>query len=111
MDKLEFFRQSIKDLLSKYNSWEKQNDSWESQLIFDEARDHYLWLDVGWDGCKRIYDSIIHFDIKDGKIWLQQNATDLNPADDLIGLGVGREDIILGLQPPFKRSYTNYGVA
>lgn len=83
----------------------------EYQLIFDEIRDHYLWLDVGWDDYKRIYYCIIHFDIKDGKIWLQQNATDLNPAEDLIEMGVAREDIVLGLQPPFKRPYTNYGVA
>ena len=68
-------------------------------------------MKVGWNGSKRIYYSVIHFDIKDGKIWLQQNATDLNPAEDLIEMGVLREDIILGLQPPFKRPYTNYGVA
>ena len=54
---------------------------------------------------------MIHFDIKEGKIWLQKNATDLNPAEDLIEMGVKREDIILGLQPPFKRPYTNYGMA
>ncbi len=49
---------------------------------------------------------MIHFDIKDGKIWLQQNATDLNTAEDLIEMGVTREDIVLGLQPPFKRPFT-----
>jgi hypothetical protein len=26
-------------------------------------------------------------------------------------MGVPREDIILGLQPPYKRQYTDYGVA
>lgn len=111
MDKLSLYRHNIKKLLSQYNSDEKQDDNCESQLIFDEKQDHYLWLDVGWDDYKRIYYCVIHFDIKDGKIWLQQNATDLNPAEDLIELGVPREDIILGLQPPYKRPYTNYGVA
>ncbi len=111
MDKLTNYRKHIKDLLSKYASWERQEENCESQLIFDEERDHYLWFDVGWEGSKRIYYSVIHFDIKDGKIWLQQNVTDLNPAEDLIEMGVTREDIVLGLQPPFKRPYTNYGVA
>lgn len=111
MDKLYSYRQSIKTLLSRYNSWEKSHENWESQLIFDEQRDHYLWLDLGWDGSKRIYHSVMHLDIKQGKIWLQENTTDINPAEDLIELGVLREDIILGLQPPFKRPYTNYGVA
>lgn len=111
MDKLTKYRQHIKDLLSQYSSLEKQNENRESQLIFDEKQDHYLWVKLGWNDYKRIYYSVIHLDIKDGKIWLQQNATDLNPAEDLIEFGVAREDIILGLQPPYKRPFTNYGVA
>jgi hypothetical protein len=111
MDTVNTYRKYIKDLLSQYDSWGRQEQDWESQLIFDEKQDHYLWMKVGWNGSKRIYYSVIHFDIKDGKIWLQQNATDLNPAEDLIEMGVRREDIILGLQPPFKRPFTNYGVA
>ncbi len=111
MDKLAFYRQSIQDLLIGYDEDEKKSIERESQLIFDEKRDHYLWMRLGWEGSQRIYFTIIHFDIKDGKIWLQQNATDLNPAEDLIDMGVEREDIVLGLQPPFKRPYTNYGVA
>ncbi len=111
MDKLTNYRQSIKSLLSEYKSGEKPQENWESQLIFDEERDHYIWMKVGWNSSKRIYYSVIHFDIKNGKVWLQQNATDLNPADDLIALGIAREDLILGLQPPFKRPFTDYGVA
>jgi len=111
MDKLISYRQYIKKLLSKYKSEEKEKENWESQLIFDEKQDHYIWLKLGWNGHKRIYYSVIHFDIKDAKIWLQENVTELNPAEELIELGVAREDIILGLQPPFKRPFTNYGVA
>ncbi len=111
MDRLNEYRQYIKDLLSEYDSVERKNQNRESQLIFDEQRDHYLWMKIGWNESKRIYYSVIHFDIKEGKIWLQKNATDWNPAEDLIELGVTREDIILGLQPPFKRPYTDYGVA
>jgi hypothetical protein len=54
---------------------------------------------------------VIHFDIKDEKIWLQRNMTDLDPAADLVAIGVDRLDIVLGLQAPHKRPYTDYGVA
>jgi hypothetical protein len=110
MDRLTYYRTLVKQLITKYVS-HKKNNTCEIQLVFDEERDHYLWLDIGWNGSKRIYHSVIHLDIKDGKIWLQQNLTDLNPAEDLIELGVARNDIVLGLQPPYKRSFTNYGVA
>ncbi|MBD2653638.1 XisI protein [Synechocystis sp. FACHB-383] len=111
MDKLVLYRQSIQQLLSGYVGDEKQNTYYECQLIFDEKNDHYLWLDLGWNGSQRIYFTIIHFDIKDGKIWLQHNATDLNPAEDLVAMGVERQNIVLGLQAPHKRPYTDYGVA
>ena len=61
-------------------------------------------MNVGWEHLTRIYRSIIYIDIKDGKIWLQQNLTDQNPAEELVAMGVPREDIVLGLQPPTNGS-------
>ena len=86
MDKLTFYRQSVQDLLTRCQADEKTKQDRESQLVFDEQRDRYLWLYVGWEGSQRIYFTIVHFDIKEGKIWLQQNATDLNPAEDLVAI-------------------------
>ena len=111
MDRLIMYRNAIKQLLSEYHSGERVGNAYESQLILDEVRDHYLWLDLGWEGSKRIYHPIMHFDIKDGRVWIQENMTDQDPAEDLTELGVERSDIVLGLQPPFKRPFTNYGVA
>ena len=39
------------------------------------------------------------------------NGTDQNPAEELVEMAVSRQDIVLGLQPPYKRPYTAYGVA
>ncbi len=76
-------------------------------------------MNVGWQGAERIYRCVMHFDIKDGKIWLQQNLTvgvasrneNRDPAEELVEMGVPKGDIILGLQMPSKRLYTDYGVA
>ncbi len=111
MEKIAQYRQCIQTLLSQYAQDDPVAENVEVQLIFDSDRDHYQWMNVGWQEFNRVYHCIIHFDIKDGKIWLQQNLTDQNPAEELIAMGVSREDIILGLQPPYKRQYTNYGAA
>ena len=108
-DKLIKYRQAVQNLLSRYVAEDVTGEDVEVQLIFDVERDHYQWMNVGWEGLKRVYRSIVHFDIRDNKIWLQQNLTELNPAEDLISMGVKREDIVSGLQPPYKRPYTNYG--
>jgi hypothetical protein len=50
MDTVNTYRKYIKDLLSQYDSWGRREQDWESQLIFDEKQDHYLWMKVGWNG-------------------------------------------------------------
>jgi len=42
---------------------------------------------------------------------LQQNTTDSDVGQELVEMGVRKEDIVLGLHPPYKRPYTGYGVA
>jgi hypothetical protein len=111
MDKLAQYRQYVQTLINYYAEDDVSDDEVEVQLILDTERDHYQWMNVGWQELSRIYRTIIHIDIKDGKIWLQQNLTDQNPAEELVAMGVPREDIVLGLQPPYKRPYTDYGVA
>ena len=111
MDKVSKYREYVQSLLSRYVSGDVSDDEVEVQLIFDVERDHYQWLNIGWQELNRVYQCVMHFDIKDGKIWLQQNLTDQNPAEELIAMGVERQDIVLGLQPPYKRPYTDYGVA
>jgi hypothetical protein len=54
-----------------------------------------------------IYNAVMHFDIKNEKIWIQRNMTDIQIAEELLEMGIPREDIFLGLQAP----YTRYGVA
>ena len=66
---------------------------------------------VGWKGLERVYYTILHFDIKEQKIWLQHNATDIDVGQELIAMGVDQKDIVLGLHPPYKRPYTDYGVS
>ncbi|NMG09225.1 XisI protein [Brasilonema sp. UFV-L1] len=113
MDRLERYRQIIRQLLTSHANLESGNSDSdvECQLVFDTEHDHYQVLDVGWSGLKRIYNCFIHLDIKDSKIWIQRNMTEANLAQELVEMGIPKEDIILGLHPPYKRPYTGYGVA
>jgi hypothetical protein len=50
-------------------------------------------------------------DIKDGKIWIQRNMTEVDIAGEFVKMGVSEDDIVLGLHPPYKRPQTGFGVA
>ena len=111
MDKVEKYREYVQALMTDYASSDSDREDVKVELIIDTVRDHYQWMNVGWKGMERIYDCYIHIDIIDGKIWLQQNWTEEDPAAALVDLGVPHEDIVLGLHAPYKRPYTDYGVA
>ena len=111
MANLENYRQYIQTILQEHSQFKPKYDEIDNELIFDTINDHYQLMYIGWNDLKRVYYSIIHFDIKDNKIWIQQNTTETDLAEQLVNMGVPKEDIIFGLQPPYKRPYTGYGVA
>lgn len=111
MERLEHYRQSIRQLLASHANSAGGDSEVECELVFDPEHDHYQLLDIGWEGLKRVYNCYIHLDIKDGKIWIQRNMTDMDIAQELVEMGIPKEDIVLGLHPPYKRQYTGYGVA
>lgn len=111
MDKIEQYRQYVEDILIKHSKYKPCGEEIETELIFDPVHNHYQLMRIGWNGLSRVYHSVIHFNIKNDKIWIQQNMTDIDLAQELLEIGVPKEDIVLGLQPPYKRPYTGYGIA
>jgi hypothetical protein len=63
---------------------------------------------VGWRNQKRIYGPVLHLDIINGKIWIQQDGTEVGIANELIAIGVPKEDIVLAFHPPSMRKYTEF---
>jgi hypothetical protein len=110
MVQIEYYRQAIQALLTRYSQIQPQQSEVESQLLLDPVRDQYQLMRVGWNRLSRVYHVVMHFDIKDGKVWIQQNMTDIDVAQELVEAGVAKEDIVLGLHPPYKRQFTGYGV-
>jgi hypothetical protein len=111
MDKLTHYRQAIRQLLTEYAAVPISYGQIETQVMFDVEHDHYQVMNVGWDGARRVYGCILHLDIKDQKIWVQHNSTELRVGNELLSLGVPKDDIVLGFQAPELRQYTEFGVA
>jgi hypothetical protein len=108
MEKIEKYRQLVQELL-KARVWERPGV--ESQTIFDTERDHYVLASVGWsEGAHRVFGTVIHIDIKDGKIWVQWDGTEDAIADQLVECGVPKSDIVIGFHSPYKRQFTEFAV-
>lgn len=110
MDKLEKYRQFVKEILTEHAQIGTTGDTVKAELIFDSERDHYQLAYVGWQRDKRVFGPVMHFDIQDGKIWIQYNGTEDHIAERLVEMGVPSSDIVLGFHSPFKRQFSGYAV-
>jgi hypothetical protein len=110
MDKLARYRDIVQDILREYAAVPNANGDVQTQTIFDRENDRYQVIDVGWNGDRRVYDCAVHLDIIDGKIWVQQNMTEMQIGRVLMEKGVAREDIVLGFQAPYVREYSGFAI-
>lgn len=110
MDTIEFYRHIIQSLLTAYAAIPIANGSIDCYTVFDTKQNHYQVMNVGWEGHRRVYGCVLHLDIYQGKIWIQQNMTEMRVAQELVDLGVPKENIVLGFQIPEMRQYTDYAV-
>ena len=104
------FQKIVIQILEKYAQVYKSSESIETQLIIDKVNNHFLLLKIGWEDLEQIYNTLMHFDIKENKIWNQKNSTEELLDMDLFRLGVSKSDIVLGLQPPAYRKFTEFAV-
>jgi hypothetical protein len=105
MDQLAHYRHVIQATLKKYYertiAQATSNSSEVSdRLVLDPSRDQYLWLRFGWNERQREQHIIMYLCLKNGKIWVEEDATDLCMVDDLLAAGIPPADIVLGFHPP-----------
>lgn len=87
------------------------NGAIQTVPILDTERDHYQLLDIGWDESgQRVFQPIVHVDILNGKVWIQENATEVDMAKELVAAGVAPSDIVLGLHSPTVRRFSDYAL-
>ena len=98
MDRINNYRQIVCQFLRDF-----AKDDPEAQLIFDLERDRYLVMHVGWRKDYRIYGCAIQLDLIDGKVWIQNNSTEVSIDRELIQRGMDAKDIVLGFRSPSIR--------
>ena len=111
MDKLQQYRKIIRQVLTEQAHPYTYSNDVEAEIICDTEHDRYQLIYVGWEEQQRIFSIVMHFDIKDGKIWIQYNGTELSIAQILVDRGVPASDIVLGFHSAFKRQFSGYSIA
>jgi len=111
MDELTRYRQIIRDLIQEYAKFQPARGDVQIEVIFDEANDHYELMYSGWNEPYRIHGSVLHIDIRNGKVWIQHDGTEEGVADRLVAAGIPRDKIVLAFKAPSIRPHTGFATA
>jgi hypothetical protein len=108
---LDHYRQTIIQILMRQVGLPTIGGDIRTIPIFDRNGDHYQLLDIGWNHTGgRVFQPIIHVDLIDGKVWIQENMTDLDIANVLVEAGISPSEIVLGFYSRAQRQLGNYAL-
>ena len=83
------YRQIIKKILEEYADFLGNDEQVKVELVLDEKNDRYLLVETGWKNGYRIYGTLLHLDLIDGKVWVDpETVSPLSRADRLDRLRV-----------------------
>ncbi|MGH9801107.1 MAG: XisI protein [Blastocatellia bacterium] len=113
MDKMTKYRETVKQILTEHVDISRRQAApdVEKLLIADDEHGHYIWLRLGWKNGQRQNSPVIQARVKDGKIWVEEDWTDICFVEQLLEAGVPKEDIVLAFHAPELREYTEFAVA
>jgi translation initiation factor RLI1 len=114
MDNINLIIKSIHSIMDEYITEESirpNNSGVEFKKIIDPAQHQYQLMQIGWDGTHRVYDLIFHIEIKQGKIWIQEDNLEHALAEQFIEHGISKKDIVLAYLPESHRVYMDYALA
>lgn len=111
MDKLEHYRQIIKQILSRQAAFSPSHGQIKTIPVFDEKTDNYMVVDVGWDQPGRVHAVILHLALRNGKVWVEVDGIEEGITQELLAAGIPKSDIVLAFYRPERRKLTEFAVA
>ena len=104
-------KQAIIKVLQDYLEFLGSDPESTIQLVIDENQDHYLLIETGWHQNRRIYGTLIHIDIINQKLWIQQDGTEEGIANELVNQGISPQQIVLAYKTIDRRKITDFAVS
>ncbi|MDJ1172007.1 XisI protein [Roseofilum sp. BLCC_M154] len=111
LKKLEKYGDYIEGIFNDYARINYVNAEITNTPIVDRDRHHFLLVSEGWEGKKRVHRTLVHLEIRDDKIWIHFDGMAESVVEQLLTLGVPKEDIVLAFHPPHVRKLGDFAIA
>ncbi len=111
MDCLNKYRDIIEATLLPYTQLKYAWGDIACSATFDRRRDSYVLISHGWRNRQRTHYCLAHIEIREGKVWIQEDGLEHGLATELEAAGIPSHDLVLGFQPADVRHLTEYAAA
>lgn len=86
----------------------EQDNGLQAQLLINEAKTNFLLLKMGWKNKLFVHTVTFHMELKEGKVWIYENKTDVDLTGVLVDRGVDGRDVVLGYLSPALRALQRF---
>jgi hypothetical protein len=98
MEKIKKYQKAVQNVLNYYAAIKSPfMPEVENIVIEDTKKHHYQLQRMGWYQDSHVHYTVFHFEIKDGKVWVHENRTDVKIDEELAEAGVAAKDIASSL--------------
>ena len=99
MDTLSTYRHALKQILLRYAELRPSHGDIRLDVVFDEPRDRYALMQVGWDRGRRVKGNLIYVTLRDEKVYIEYDGLEHGITDDLTTGGIPPDKIVLAFLP------------
>ena len=110
MDKRALNREKAKSVVDRLHARHIQvPDPYQRDKIIDPESGNMLLYYDSWSKDHRTYGCYLHLKVaEDGKVWVQNDGTDIPVIDELEAAGIPVTDMVVGWHHPAARKYTEF---
>lgn len=111
MDKIKKYEAIINYLEDYAAGYANDPSGIQTYVVIDREHLHYQLIRIGWRDKHYLHYMLMHFEIKNKKVWILLNETEDMVGDELISRGIPKLDIVLGFYHESVRPYSGFAVA
>ncbi|MCO6479331.1 MAG: XisI protein [Phaeodactylibacter sp.] len=105
MDKIARYKKIISEELT-HQSDNKASDMPDiyNQLIIGKDGNQFVLFVMGWHRKEYIHNVAFHIEVREEKVWIHEDKTDVGIARVFVNKGIPEKDIVLGFARPYSRA-------
>ncbi|MEB3231546.1 MAG: XisI protein [Leptolyngbyaceae bacterium] len=110
-EQVDQWRETLTKILQYYAGLPYCYGEINNLVIISQDRNHFMLVNEGWGQHRRVHGTVVHAEIRNGKIWIHYDGIEEGITDELVESGVPKSFIVLAFHPVHIRPLTGYAIA